>query len=59
MCFRTESVYEDEIIRPPVILPDIDLGVLFSNMTQKQNLEDVRTNSFNFIQQRLVFIIYV
>jgi len=40
--FRVESVYEDEITRPPINLTDIDLGVLFSNLTRKQHLEDVR-----------------
>lgn len=38
-----ESVYEDEILTPPITLPDIDLGALFSNITQKHHLEDVRT----------------
>lgn len=42
-CFRTESAYEDETMRPPINLPDIDLGLLFSNMTRKHHLEDVRT----------------
>lgn len=40
--FRTESAYEDEIMRPPIHLNDIDLGILFTNMAQKQHLEDVR-----------------
>lgn len=43
ICSRTESVFEDETTRPPVSLTDIDLGVLFSNMTQKHHLENVRT----------------
>ncbi|CAH1721438.1 unnamed protein product [Aphis gossypii] len=37
----TESAYEDETMRPPINLPDIDLGLLFSNMTRKHHLEDV------------------
>ncbi|KAF0765937.1 Uncharacterized protein FWK35_00003090 [Aphis craccivora] len=39
----TESAYEDETMRPPINLPDIDLGLLFSNMTRKHHLEDVGT----------------
>ncbi|XP_022161655.1 uncharacterized protein LOC111027559 isoform X2 [Myzus persicae] len=37
----TESTYEEETMRPPINLVDIDLGLLFSNMTQKHHLEDV------------------
>lgn len=41
--FSTDSVYEDETTRPPITLTaDIDLGTLFSNMTRKQHLDDVR-----------------
>lgn len=46
-----ESAYEDEIVRPPINLPDIDLGVLFSNMARKQHLEDVS----KYIQSILLF----
>ncbi|XP_060878989.1 uncharacterized protein LOC132951226 [Metopolophium dirhodum] len=37
----TESIYEEETTRPPINLADIDLGLLFSNMTRKHHLEDV------------------
>ncbi|XP_003248214.1 uncharacterized protein LOC100572022 isoform X1 [Acyrthosiphon pisum] len=37
----TESTYEEETTRPPINLADIDLGLLFSNMTRKHHLEDV------------------
>ncbi|XP_026806405.1 uncharacterized protein LOC113549346 [Rhopalosiphum maidis] len=37
----TESAYEDETTRPPINLADIDLGLLFSNMTRKHQLKDV------------------
>lgn len=59
ICFRAESVYEDETIRPPISLSDIDLGVLFSNMTRKQHLDDVRTKkSCNFIIYLLPYFVY-
>jgi hypothetical protein len=36
-------------MRPPIHLNDIDLGVLFANMAQKEHLENVR----KYIQPRL------
>ncbi|XP_025410860.1 uncharacterized protein LOC112683889 [Sipha flava] len=52
----TESAYEDKIMRPPIHLNDIDLGVLFANMAQKEHLENVNVGERDvgmMIQQHL------
>ncbi|KAL5240443.1 hypothetical protein ACI65C_007853 [Semiaphis heraclei] len=41
LCYRTDSTYEEETMKPPINLADIDLGLLLSNMTQKHHLDEV------------------
>ncbi|VVC34087.1 Hypothetical protein CINCED_3A018798 [Cinara cedri] len=52
-----ESVCADETTRPPITLAaDIDLSMLFSNMTRKQHLEDVNADErdpIRMVQQHL------
>ncbi|XP_050522760.1 uncharacterized protein LOC126895196, partial [Daktulosphaira vitifoliae] len=48
------SIFKEEIKKPPVILADIDLTALYNNLTKIQHLEDVigndRTNLDKMIQ---------
>ncbi|KAL4141623.1 hypothetical protein QTP88_004231 [Uroleucon formosanum] len=41
----TETNYEEETTRPPINLPDVDLGLLFNNMTRKHHLKDLQVDA--------------